>query len=409
MRVHVYGNVLNIGFYVVQQLRKSGVDAILFLDNSSPFKQDFPWWEDAKLTPKNLPLWIKYYETKPFFLLPSKETRRMINDFKNCDVALVSCWGPILASMAKVKFLFYPIGGDLNGISIKTDLKSVFLAKLSLKQRIFKLIKIATYSQLQKRAIIKKANHIFVFMGYQEKPYIADFGLWYKTTREIPLWNIDNYVVPKNIEFQEKFKDWEIVFFMPARHSWYSLWNDPKGNDKFIRAYAKFVKEHKPNVILICIEKGGDFEKSKELIQTLEIGKYVKWVTEMNKEGIRNFESLTNCVVVDQFGHNNWSKKFPAENNEVRMGFGLTGLEALSASTPIITAFSDSVYYNGEIPPILYAYTELEIYKRICEVYNMKQDERETMGRNGHLFLQKWFNSDNIDSYIKKLKEIAAS
>jgi Glycosyl transferases group 1 len=407
MKVHVYGNTLNIGFHAVQQLRKIGIEAILFLDQTSKFGHDFPWWEDSKLTPENLPSWIKFYKTYPFFLMPSKETRRMINDFKDCDVALVSCWGPILASKAKVKFLFYSIGSDLNCISLVKDLKSVFYARLTLKQRILRSIKIATYSTLQKRAIIKRASHIFVFMGYQEKPFISDFGLWHKTSREMLLWDVDNYKIQKVTKVLEHLNIFKIVFFMVARHSWASLWNDPKGNDKFIKAYARFVKKFEPNAILICIEKGNDVDKSKSLVKSLGIDKYIKWVSIMDKEGIRNYESINNCVVVDQFGHDDWLKKFPSENNVPKMGFGFTAIEALAASKPLITAFTDIEYFNNTLPPILYANTEQEIYERICEVYQMDNIEREELGKKGSSFLQQWYNNNNINVYANKLKAIA--
>ena len=97
MKVHLYGNTLNSAYHLTKLMRSKGIDAILFLDQSSVHEQDYPWWDDPTINKNNLPNWIKYYTTFPFFLFPNKETRRMIKDFGDCDIALVSCYGPMLA------------------------------------------------------------------------------------------------------------------------------------------------------------------------------------------------------------------------------------------------------------------------------------------------------------------------
>lgn len=409
MKVNVYGNVLNNGYNITTFLRNKGIDATLFLDNSSPLQQDYPWWEDSSLSKTTLPDWIKYYDVKPFFLFPNAETKRMINDFKYCDVALVNCWGPILALKAKVKFLFFSIGGDLNCINLREDLKSLIYATMPFKSRVRKLIKMISYSPLQKKALKEKANRIFVLMGYQELPYIKKYGLWPKTLRCRLLWDIEKYRPNTDKVLEEKYKNYDLVFFMPARHSWYSLWNDCKGNNKFLKSYAKFVKKYHPNAILICAEKGLDTQRSKNLIKSLGIKENVTWVKELNKDGIRSYESLENVVVIDQFGHERWLERYPAENNKVRIGFGLASIEALSAGRVLITAFSDEQYYEGNLPPILNAFTEEEIYSRLEQVFEMTKKERKAMGYKGYEFVKKWHGLQNVDLYIDELKKIARS
>ena len=41
MKVHVYGNVLNIGYITVKMLREKGIEAILFLDDASTHSLDY--------------------------------------------------------------------------------------------------------------------------------------------------------------------------------------------------------------------------------------------------------------------------------------------------------------------------------------------------------------------------------
>ena len=55
MKVHLYGNVLNLGYITAKMLREKGIDAILFLDDASPHSQDYPWWDDQSLNENNFP------------------------------------------------------------------------------------------------------------------------------------------------------------------------------------------------------------------------------------------------------------------------------------------------------------------------------------------------------------------
>jgi glycosyltransferase involved in cell wall biosynthesis len=407
MKVHLYGNTLNNAYNLTVFLRKHGIDATLFLDNHSPAAQDYPSWEDSDLTLDKLPNWIKYYPTKPFFLLPNRITRKMIKDFGKCDVALVSCFGPIVAMKAKVPFVFYSVGSDLNSINILEELKSLFNSPATLKAKLMRVVKIITYSPLQKIAIQKRANKILVLMGYQVNTYINKFNLQHKTTKGRLAWDINKYAVEVDKNLFEKYKAFDIVFFMIARHNFASIYLDPKGNDKFLRAFSSFVKEKK-NVKLILINKGTDVHLSKKIIDNLAIGHYIEWVEQMDKNGVRAFESMPNCVVVDQFWHDNLDVRYPLDKGNLKMGFGSGAIEALAASKPLITAFTDDDFYEGNRPPVLSAFTEKEIEIRLHEVYNMTNQERQSMGKLGYDFVYRWHNYTQVTEpiYINALKEV---
>lgn len=404
MKVHVYGNTLNIAYQYTKFLRAKGIDAEMFLDNTTPYGQDFPWWEDTFLSPSNLPSWIHYYPSRPFFLFPNKIIRRMIKDFSKCDVALVSCNGPILAMLAKIPFVFFSMGSDLNSIDVKEELLSLFKMRNSLSAKMNRLVKILTFTPLQKRAIQKVASKIIVLMGYQYNPYIRKFGLEYKTVRGRIAYDTDKYFIPVDNELFEKNKKYGLLFFMISRHAWKELYADLKGNDKFIRAFAKFVEHFNPNVKLVLFKKGNDYQASENLIRDLGLGKYVEWLEMINKDGVRAYESLPNCVVVDQFWHDEWYKRYPSDRNKAVIGFGFGSIEAAAAGRPLITVFKDEEFYEGNSPPILTAFTEDEIYDRIVQVYKMSEDERVKMGAEGREFVTKWHRWDNaIDLYIREL------
>ncbi len=407
MKVHLYGNTLNNAYNLTIFLRKLGIDAECFLDDHSSASQDYPWWEDKDLSPTNLPAWIHYYPTKPFFLFPSKNTKKMIKDFGKCDVALVSCFGPIVAMKANVPFVFYTVGGDLNCIDVKEELISVFRTQSSLKAKFLRLVKILTYTPLQKKAIINYADKIMVLMGYQINPYIKKFNLESKTIKARLAWDINKYSIEPDTILYEKYKTFDIVFFMIARHAFSSIWLDVKGNDKFLRAFASFVTNGNKNVKLILVNKGVDVHLSKKIISDFGIDKYVEWVEQMDKDGVRAYESMPNCVVVDQFWHDDLAIRYPLDKGNLKMGFGSGAIEALAASKPLITAFTEKAFYEENMPPILYAFTEKEIEGRLHEVYNMTNEEKEAMGKKGFEFIYKWHDYTNVlNLYINALKDV---
>jgi glycosyltransferase involved in cell wall biosynthesis len=410
MKVHLYGNTLNSAYHLTIVMRAKGIDAILFLDQSSVHQQDYPWWDDPSVTENNLPSWIKYYKTFPFFLLPNKETKRMIKDFADCDIALVSCYGPMLAMKAKVPFVFYSLGSDLKMISIKKDLAAVFFDSQSLKDKIRKLIKIVTYSPLQRKAIIKGADRIIIYMGYQYHPFITANHLENKTHKLCYPKDVLHYGVSEDKALQEKYSKYKIVYFMFSRHSWFSVWNEYKGNDKFIRAFARFVKENNPNVLLISTNKGIDIKRTKKIVSDEKIDSFVEWVDDMPKYLLKKYQSIPNVVMVDNFWHNRWFVQFPEDKHEPKVGFGFGGIESLASKRPLITAFKDEEFYGGNTPPVLFAFTEEEIYQRIKQSYQMTIDELKQMGEIGYNFALQWHEQTRtIDTHIDILKEVIAT
>jgi glycosyltransferase involved in cell wall biosynthesis len=409
MKVHVYGNTLNSAYHLTKILRDKGIDAEMFLDNTSGAQQDYPWWDDHSLNENNLPDWVHYYQTFPLFLLPNKQTRQMIRDFSACDIALVSCYGPILAMKANVPFVFYSLGSDLNMISLKKDFQVALHNSSSIKDKCRKIIKILTFSPLQRLAIKKHASRIVIYMGYQYKPFISSFQLEHKTLKLCYPKDVLNYKVDMDADLNEKYKEYKIVFFMLSRHSWASAWNEYKGNDKFLKAYAKFIKERQPKVLLISANKGIDIDKSKKIIQTEGIEKYVEWVEDMPKYVLKKYQSLPNVVMVDNFWHDSWYIQFPEDKNAPKVGFGFGCIESLAAKRPLITAFKDQDFYNNEQPPIFDAFTEEEIYGRLNEVYDSSQEELAEAGQKGYDFAVKWHEQTLvIDTHINVLKDAFA-
>ena len=411
MKIHLYGNVLNNGYYLSLILRKLGYEVVLFLDFDSPFSQDYPWWENPNLNESNLPNWIRLYKFKPNFLFQGLRERELISDFGKADVALVCGYGPIIASKAKIPFVFYSYGDDLNIADTFRGLKKVFNQLLLLKRPsgIFKYLSIG----LLQRFYLRKASFIGIGMGYQIA-YLKALGLMNKFAKIRFSVNLDNFQFNIDEKLEQEFSKYDRVFFMISRHTWSNLWSESvKGNDKFIKSFAKYVINYNPNVKLILIEKGPDVQISKSLIKKLNIEKYVVWVKEMNKDGVKKYLALNNLIVVDQFLHNCWYKIFPEDlnyelvrdfikNGKVELiknitneklsliTFGTGSIEAMIAKRPLITTFTDFDFYDNQPSPHFNAFTEVEIYDILEKIHRMSDQELQIIGQSEYDFIYRF-------------------
>jgi hypothetical protein len=429
MKIHLYGNILNNGYNLTAFLRQLGDDATLFLDQSSPNAQDYPWWEDAHLDPDQLPDWIRYYRFNPQWFLPGDRERRLFADFGSADLALVCGWGPILAGKSGIPFVFYSYGEDLNMADTTFGVGKILRMTLAghLPHGLRKYLTIG----LLQRKYLRRAEYVAIAMTYQ-KTHLKRLGLLPKMAKFRLAWDISRYGVAPSDALREKYAGYDKVFFMIARHSWRSLARDLKGNDKFIRAFARYLRERSPITKLVLIDKGHDVGHSRALIQQLGIASYVEWVTEMNKDGIRAYLSLSNLVAVDQFWHDDWHRLYTADRanpavaayrrgNQERptallkhndlslIGFGSASIEALSAGRPLITSFFEHDFYDGEEPPIFNAFSETEIYDALLQVDAMTISDMAAMGQRAKDFVVQFHSWSNTLPMFTLLLERAYS
>jgi len=290
------------------------------------------------------------------------------------------------------------------------------------------LRKYLTIGLLQRR-YLQTAEFVAVAMTYQ-MTHLRTLGLIPKMARFRLAWDTSRYAAQRDPQLESEYSNFHRVFFMIARHSWHSLARDFKGNDKFIRAFARYVHVRKPNVRLVLIEKGQDVGRSRKLIESLKIEPYVQWVGEMNKNGIRAFLSLPNAIVVDQFWHDKWYELYrhdsrsPAvirylasdrqhpspilKNSGLSLiGFGSGSIEALSAGRPLMTTFFEHDFYNGEEPPIFAAFSETEIFEALLKVDAMSAGEIAEMGVRGMEFVDRFHAWRNVLPLYTSLLERA--
>lgn len=128
-----------------------------------------------------------------------------------------------------------------------------------------------------------------------------------------------------------------------CRQSW-----EWKGNDRLIRAFARFAGDGPVNWRLVLMEWGPDVEKSKKLIAELNIEDLVIWEGLSSKPLLRRKQQAADAVA-DQF---------------VMEGYGTSVLESMAAGKAIIIN-GEVAHENGLIdpPPFLKANSEADIYR----------------------------------------------
>lgn len=175
-----------------------------------------------------------------------------------------------------------------------------------------------------------------------------------------------------------------ITFFHPSHLDWGETDNKPgrnstKGNDRFIRAIIRAIKEGL-NAKVIILDRGSDREVAKQMIDNSGVREKFIFKPQMTRdELIEHFHTAD--VVVDQFDVG---------------GFGLTALEAMACGKPVMIYINEqcaNILYN-ETPPVLNCSTEEEIYQQIC--LGADENYRKEIGRKAREWVVRYHHWEKI-------------
>jgi glycosyltransferase involved in cell wall biosynthesis len=160
----------------------------------------------------------------------------------------------------------------------------------------------------------------------------------------------------------------EFLIFSPSRFDWGEADPGPrastKGNDRFIRALARFARESPRPVHAVLLDRGADRENAKALVGELGLDEIVTWGPSLDRDEL--FAAMFEAdLVVDQFDVG---------------AFGLTALEAFQVGRPVLTYVDETcerLVYD-ESSPVLNAHTEDEILARLREAAESDELRRRT-------------------------------
>jgi glycosyltransferase involved in cell wall biosynthesis len=168
----------------------------------------------------------------------------------------------------------------------------------------------------------------------------------------------DGVGLPPEEEWTVRTSTEELLLVAPSNLDWGEADGGPrastKGNDRFLRALALFVRETDRPVRALVLERGADLEAARKLVDDLELSNHVVWRVGLPRREL--FAAMREAdVVVDQFDIG---------------ALGMIAWEAMNLGRPVLTYVdptSERLAYD-ENAPILNAHTVDEILERLREI-----------------------------------------
>ena len=347
MRILVLGNLANDGYSVTKEFRKMGKDVDLAV-NTSDFAMAFPEWEDGNVSttvdPYNVnriqlkdawvpPPWIRYFDFKNN--LPRKghlmskvrariDVIRMIREY---DIVETHVPWYIYAQFSGRPYVVYDAG------AIRYfPFRNSFRDKLA-------------------RRGYRKARSVMVtnpdtFEIFDRLPYL-DHARIHPVPFAI---DPEKYRPVDSTQLRELYvKDEELLLFSPSRQIWAE-----KGNDKMIRAFARFGREF-PKSKFVMVSWSVDEQRSRDLVNSLGLEDKVVWIKPVAKNHLIQYYGAAD-IILDQFVLGSWGTSTP---------------EAMSCGKPVLMFYKKNYIaraFGEEEPPILNSFTEDDIYLNLVRL-----------------------------------------
>jgi hypothetical protein len=154
--------------------------------------------------------------------------------------------------------------------------------------------------------------------------------------------------------------DSNFIVFHPSRQHWeerrHPDWE--KGNDIFIRGFARFALEVNPNATAVFVKWGKSVIDSMRLLDGLGIADKILWIPpQPNRRMVRYIHATD--LVADQF---------------YLGAFGSTMPKALACGKPAMLYLNFDIHkwYFDEMPPVINAGTEENVFEGLVKVYTDK-------------------------------------
>jgi len=308
------------------------VEARLFVERGFPWR---PEHEDPELA-HGYPDWIEEtgdLRARRYGVFDAGFVRRL----GDCDVIHTFYYGPIWARQTGRPFVFQTYGGDLSVLPFMTD---------SLHHR---------YLAWRQRRGIQAADRVFLTMPNNSfcNDAVARLGLTRTQLMPLPVDGARFQPLPDAQRARaRKAYGHEWIFFHPTRQVWTdtSPVADRKGNDRLLRAFARFVRQGH-DALLLAVRHGPDVAASERLIESLGIRDRVRWLGPVTRYALVELYGIADAVL-DQFEAGD---------------YGGIAFEAWSCGTPVFLHLEGSRPMVDEEPPAVNVRTEEEIHRALTE------------------------------------------
>lgn len=384
MRILILGNMANDGYAVAKELRKIDVDVDLGI-NSSDFGMALPEWEEGNITGKvdpyslkrddvknswNPPAWIRYFDflnslpLKNHVLAKVKARFDVLKMMREYDVVETHVPWAIYSQFSGVPYVVYDAGWIRYfpyGKNIRDKLARRGYAKA-------------------KKIIMTNPD---TFEISDNLPYMKKDRIHF-----IPFAIDPNKYKPLDMtELRSKYaKENDILLFCPARQIWRE-----KGNDKMIKAFARFTKVHE-NSKFVMVDWSEDAEKSKDLVKSAGISDKVVWIKPVPKNQLIQYYNASD-IVLDQFVVGSWGTSTP---------------EAMACGKPVLMFYKKNFILRAfnEEPPIINSYTEEEIFSNLVKL-GKDTELRKDLGEKSRQWVMKTHSPELVATkHLEVLKAV---
>lgn len=379
MKVLHTGNLANNSYKLAKFQRRLGVDARLFIDSDQVDTNDDPAWEDPELK-SGYPDWIEVLNVKREVSLARKVKtwierirfgRRYVRD-NRVDIVHAQVTSPLFAQFFGAPVLVtHCLGSDLREVAFSRTWKGLLLRRAYKKSRVVFFNNVDHVDYLDRLGI--KGQFL---------PNPLDLGQFSPDKGEISL-NDYNLVI-----LHPSSQDFGVNNPGPRGRR---IGLDTKGNDRLIRAFARFVKKN-PDALLVMIRSGVDIKPAMELIDHLQISANVKFIDRMNKEDLIVMLNSAD-VVADQFDVG---------------AFGGVALEAMACGKPLITYLKEDCALRcyPELPPTYNCSSEDGIFEAL---YRAADDNLNVIGEKNREWIEKYHDWRSVAKNVVEHYERALS
>ena len=321
LKVVQLGNIANIGLNYAKYLRKAGVECDLLVpDQGSKNPEEYgshPWVRFWKRQDPVRTLWTLKKMTAGY------------------DLIHAHAGAAAYAQFLGKPFVAHSMGSDLRKVAVRPTPQGLLL------KRAFQTCDRFFFSQPDQLPLVQKMNLDAVFVHQ-----IVD------TDRFAP-------------DASAHRGSGGLAVFHPPYHVW-----DLKGNDKLIKAFARFVTAH-PEAVLVCVNWGSDLDKSKQLVTDLGMDRSVRFVDYLTVEQLAATYAASD-VVADEFDIGS---------------FGMASLEAMACGKPVIRCIDEILHrrFYDESAPVANASSPEQILARLEEL--AEKPAREELGMRARRFV----------------------
>jgi glycosyltransferase involved in cell wall biosynthesis len=366
LRILILGNMANDGYSVAKGLWKMNEDVDLAVD-STDFGMALPEWEDGDISPNIDP-----------YNIPR-------DAIKNTSLSDRICYIDLLNNRQRKK---RPLDKTMVRINLIRMIREYDIVEVHVPWVIF-----SQFSGIPN--VVYDAGWIRYFP--YEKGFTAKLARrGYSKAKGVIITNPDtfsisdtlSYLDQKRISFSpfaidpEKYfptnmedlrsnyiiNNDSLLLFSPSRQHW-----SEKGNDKMIKAFARFVKIF-PDSKLVAVDWSVDAQKSKDLVNSLNIAEKVEWIKPVAKKQLIRYYNAAD-IILDQFILGSWGTATP---------------EAMSCQKPVLMFYKEEYIQRafGENPPILNSFSEEDIFSNLVKLAK-DPDFRLSLGKKSREWIKK--------------------